>query len=388
MEERKRFSRDNREKDFRSKDGQGRDNRGSDNRGTGNRGADNRGASNRGRDERGADNRGADNRGASNRGADERGDRTAWNRNSKPTRNSRPAQGSNPDQDSRPAQSGNRYLQGDRPTQGDRPMRNSRPMMDNTSGEPAQPFLDDLDKLEGRNSVLEALKSGRSINRIFVAKGDREGSVNQIIAMARQNHILIQEIDRPKLDAMSQTFAHQGVIALTAAKDYVDVDDILKAAADSGKPPFIIILDEITDAHNLGSVLRTANAAGVHGIIIPKRRAIGLTATVSKASAGAIEYVPVARVTNTVQTIEYLKKQNIWVVGTDSTGEQPYFDRDLTGAIALVIGSEGEGMGKLVRESCDFVVNIPMMGQITSLNAAVAGAVVTFEILRQRSKKQ
>lgn len=365
MEERKRFSRDNREKDYRSKDGQGRDNqgkdsRGRDERGSGNRGsgnrstgnwiADNRGAGNKGAGNRGRDERSTDNRGTSNRSAEERGERTAWNRNSKPT-------------------------------------RNSSPVMNNTPGEPAQPFLDDLDKLEGRNSVLEALKSGRSINRIFVAKGDREGSVNQIIALARQNHILIQEVDRAKLDAMSQTFAHQGVIALTAAKDYVDVDDILKAAADSGRPPFIIILDEITDAHNLGSVLRTANAAGVHGIIIPKRRAIGLTATVSKASAGAIEYVPVARVTNTVQTIEYLKKQNIWVVGTDSTGEQPYFDRDLTGAIALVIGSEGEGMGKLVRESCDFVVNIPMMGQITSLNAAVAGAVVTFEILRQRSKK-
>ena len=246
----------------------------------------------------------------------------------------------------------------------------------------------DLDKLEGRNSVLEALKAGRSINKIFVAKGDREGSVNQIIAMARQSHILIQEIDRAKLDAMSLTHSHQGVIALTAAKDYVEVDEILASAAASGRPPFIIILDEITDSHNLGSILRTANAAGVHGIIIPKRRAIGLTSVVSKASAGAIEYVPVARVTNIVQTIESLKKQNIWVVGTDSTGDKSYFDRDLTGPIALVIGSEGEGMGKLVRESCDFVVNIPMLGQISSLNAAVAGAIVTYEILRQRSKKQ
>jgi 23S rRNA (guanosine2251-2'-O)-methyltransferase len=246
----------------------------------------------------------------------------------------------------------------------------------------------DLDKLEGRNSVLEALKSGRSINRIFVAKGEREGSVNQIIAMARQSHILIQEIERAKLDAMSVTHAHQGVIALTAAKDYVEVDEILESAAASGRPPFLIILDEITDSHNLGSILRTANAAGVHGVIIPKRRAVGLTSVVSKASAGAIEYVPVARVTNIVQTIEMLKKQNIWVVGTDSTGDAAYFDRDLTGPVALVIGSEGEGMGKLVRESCDFVVNIPMLGQITSLNAAVAGAIVTYEIVRQRSKKK
>jgi len=245
----------------------------------------------------------------------------------------------------------------------------------------------DLDKLEGRNSVLEALKAGRSINRIFVAKGDRDGSISQIIAIARQNHILIQEIDRAKLDSMSVTHSHQGVIALTAAKDYVEVEDILKIAAASGRLPFIIILDEITDSYNLGSILRTANAAGVHGVIIPKRRAVGLTSAVSKASAGAIEYVPVARVTNIVQTIENLKKQNIWVVGTDSTGEESYFDKDLTGSIALVIGSEGEGMGKLVRESCDFIVNIPMKGQISSLNAAVAGAIVTYEILRQRSKK-
>lgn len=254
---------------------------------------------------------------------------------------------------------------------------------DNTLG-----FQEEVDKLEGRNSVLEALKAGRSINRIFVAKGDREGSVNQIIAMARQSHILIQEIDRSKLDAMSQTQSHQGVIALAAAKDYVEVDEILASAAASGRPPFIIILDEITDSYNLGSILRTANAAGVHGVIIPKRRAVGLTSAVSKASAGAIEYISVARVTNIVQTIENLKKQNIWVVGTDSSGEKSYFERDLTGPVALVIGSEGEGMGKLVRESCDFVVNIPMLGQISSLNAAVAGAIVTYEILRQRSKKQ
>ena len=246
---------------------------------------------------------------------------------------------------------------------------------------------DGQDMLEGRNSVLEALRSGRSINRIFVAKGDREGSINQIIAMAKERHTIIQEVDRTKLDAMSQTFAHQGVIALVAAKDYVDVDDILKAAEESGRPPFIIILDEITDPHNLGSILRTANAAGVHGVIIPKRRAIGLTSAVSKASAGAVEYVPVARVANIAQTINYLKKQNIWVVGTDATGEKAYFDNDLSGPIALVIGSEGEGMGKLVRESCDFVVNIPMLGQISSLNAAVAGALVTYEILRQRSKQ-
>jgi 23S rRNA (guanosine2251-2'-O)-methyltransferase len=244
----------------------------------------------------------------------------------------------------------------------------------------------DLERIEGRNSVMEALKAGRSINKIFVAKGEKEGSINQIITLAKQSGIIIQEADRVKLDNMSVTHAHQGIIAFASAKDYVEVDDILEIAASSGKPPFIVILDEITDAYNLGSILRTADAAGVHGIIIPKRRAIGLTASVSKASAGAIEYVPVARVTNIAQTIEYLKKKNIWVVGTDSTGEKPFYMNDLTGPIALVIGSEGEGMGKLIRESCDFTVNIPMKGRISSLNAAVAGAIVIYEILKQRSK--
>lgn len=249
-------------------------------------------------------------------------------------------------------------------------------------------FPEDLDRLEGRNSVLEAIRAGRSINRILVSKGEKEGSINQIIALARQSHIVIQEVDRSKLDEMSETHAHQGIIALTSAKDYVEVDDILKAAADSGRPPFIVILDGITDAYNLGSILRTSNAAGVHGVIIPKRRAIGLTSAVSKASAGAIEYVPVARVTNIAQTIEYLKTKDIWVAGTDSSGERPYYEHDLTGGIAIVIGSEGEGMGKLVREACDFTVSIPMLGEISSLNAAVAGAIVIYDVVRQRNIRQ
>jgi len=244
---------------------------------------------------------------------------------------------------------------------------------------------EDRDRLEGRNSVMEAIKAGRSINRILVAKGEKEGSINKIIAMAKESRIVILEVERSKLDNISVTHAHQGIIAYAAAKDYVEVDDILKIAEESGRPPFIVILDEITDSYNLGSILRSADAAGVHGVIISKRRAVGLTAAVSKASAGAIEYVPVARVTNISQTIEYLKKKNIWVVGTDFTGEKPFFASDLKGAMAVVIGSEGEGMGKLVRESCDFVVNIPMMGRISSLNAAVAGALVMFEIQRQRS---
>ncbi len=246
--------------------------------------------------------------------------------------------------------------------------------------------VNDADKLEGRNSVLEALKANRTINKIFVSKGEKEGSIRQILAVAKQKGIIVTEVERNALDSMSSTRAHQGVIAFVAVKDYVSVDDILLAAKEKGEDPFIIILDEITDPHNLGSIMRTANAVGVHGIIIPKRRAIGLTSTVSKASAGAVEYVPVARVTNINQTIEYLKKNNVWVVGTDATGSRAFYNSDLKGATALVIGSEGTGMSKLVREKCDFVVNIPMQGEISSLNASVAAAIVMYEIKRQRDR--
>lgn len=297
-----------------------------------------------------------------------------------------------PDRPYRPDKS----FRSDRPFRSDKPFKSEKPFRtEKTERIPKRQefekpdnsdrFENDLDKLEGRNPVMEALKAGRSINKILVAKGEREGSVTQIVAIARQNHIVVQEVDRSKLDSLSTTHAHQGVIAFAAAKDYVEVADILEIAEASGRPPFLIILDEITDAYNLGSILRTADAAGVHGVIIPKRRAIGLTAAVSKASAGAMEHVPVARVTNITQTIEQLKKKNIWVVGTDSSGEKPFFKSDLKGPIALVVGSEGEGMGKLVRESCDFTVSIPMLGRISSLNAAVAGAIVMYEILRQRS---
>ncbi|ABN53267.1 MAG TPA: 23S rRNA (guanosine(2251)-2'-O)-methyltransferase RlmB [Hungateiclostridium thermocellum] len=243
----------------------------------------------------------------------------------------------------------------------------------------------DLDRIEGRNSVLEAIKAGRTINKILVPKGEKEGSIRQIIALARERGIVVQETDRSNLDKISTTHAHQGVIAYVAFKDYVEVDDILKIAQDKGEDPYIIILDGITDAYNLGSILRTADAVGAHGVVIPKRRAIGLNAAVSKASAGAIEYVPVARVTNISQTIEYLKKKNIWIVGTDLSGEKPFFEADLKGPVALVIGSEGEGMGRLVSEKCDFIVNIPMQGKISSLNAAVAAAIIMYEIRRQRN---
>jgi 23S rRNA (guanosine2251-2'-O)-methyltransferase len=242
------------------------------------------------------------------------------------------------------------------------------------------------DRLEGRNPILEALRAGRTFNKILVAKGEREGSIKQIMAIAREKGIVVQEADRRNLDSISITKAHQGIIAYVSIKEYVELDDILKVAEAKGEPPFIVILDEIADANNFGSILRTADAVGVHGVVIPKRRAVGLTSTVAKASAGAVEYVPVARVANLAQTIEYLKKQNVWVVGTDQTGEKEFYNSDLKGPIALVIGSEGQGMGRLIREKCDFVVNIPMKGNISSLNAAVAGAVVMYEISKQRGR--
>jgi len=241
------------------------------------------------------------------------------------------------------------------------------------------------DKLEGRNSVIEALRAERTINKILIARGGREGSINQIIALAKEKGVVVQEVDRSRLDNLSETRAHQGVIAFVAAKEYVDVDDILAAAEAKNEPPFIVILDEITDANNFGSILRTADAAGVHGVIIPKRRAVGLTAAVSKSSAGAVEYVPVARVTNISQTIDYLKKKYIWVVGTDASADKPFYMSDLKGPIALVIGSEGEGMSRLVKEKCDFTVSIPMKGRISSLNASVAAAIVMYEIMKQRN---
>jgi 23S rRNA (guanosine2251-2'-O)-methyltransferase len=260
---------------------------------------------------------------------------------------------------------------------GDRPVRTG---MGNSSekGDYEQEIL------EGRNPVLEALRSGRSINKIFVAKGEKEGSINQIIAIARDNKIVVQDVERSKLDGMSETHVHQGVIAFVSAKEYVSVEDILNAAEESGQPPMVIVLDEIADPHNLGSILRSANAAGAHGIIIPKRRAVGLTATVSKASAGAIEYLPVARVTNIAQTLKLLKEKGLWVVGTDSNGEMPYFDYDYKGAVAIVVGSEGAGIRRLVREECDTIVSIPMRGQINSLNASVAAAEGN-ENVRERS---
>jgi len=243
----------------------------------------------------------------------------------------------------------------------------------------------DEGKLEGRNPVMEALKRGRTIDKILVSKGEKEGSIRKIIAMAKEKNIIVQEVDRAKLDSISVTRAHQGIIAYVSAKEYVEVEDILEIARQKNEDPFIVILDNLTDANNLGSILRTADSAGVHGVIIPKRRSVGLSPAVSKASAGAVEYVPVAKVGNISQTIEQLKEKGIWVVGTDASGEKAYYENDLRGPIALVIGSEGEGIGRLVREKCDFIVNIPMKGNVSSLNAAVAGAIVMYEVYKQRN---
>ena len=241
-------------------------------------------------------------------------------------------------------------------------------------------------QLEGRNAVLEVLKSGRDIEKIIVQKGNVEGTIRRIAGMAKERGIVVQEAARQKLDEMSQTKNHQGVIAIVSEHEYAEVDDILRSAAEKGEKPFIIILDNITDPHNLGAVIRTAECAGAHGVIIPKRRSVGLTAVVGKTSAGALGYKPVARGTNIDRTIEELKKQGVWVACADMDGED-YYDASLDGAIALVIGSEGEGVSRLVKEKCDFTVSIPMYGKISSLNASVAGALLMYEVVRQRNYK-
>ena len=241
----------------------------------------------------------------------------------------------------------------------------------------------DENQLEGRNAILEVLRSGRDIEKIMVAKGNVEGTIKRIIAMAVEKGVVIQEVSRQKLDEISQTKNHQGVIALVSAHDYVEVEDILAAAKEKGEDPFVLLLDGITDPHNLGAILRTAECAGVHGVIIPKRRSVGLNATVGKTSAGAIEYMPVARVTNIVQTMEYLKKEGLWIACADMKGLD-HFDTNMKGPLALVIGSEGDGVSRLVKENCDFTASIPMYGKISSLNASVAAALLMYEVVRQR----
>ena len=240
--------------------------------------------------------------------------------------------------------------------------------------------------IEGRNAVLEAFRSGKTIDKLFVLDGCQDGPVKSIIREAKKTDTIITFVDKERLDRLAGTGHHQGVVAQAAAYEYAEVEDILKAAKDKGEAPFIFILDEIEDPHNLGAIIRTANQAGAHGVIIPKRRAVGLTATVAKTSAGAINYTPVAKVTNISKTIEDLKKQGMWFVCADMDGTTMY-DLNLTGPMGLVIGNEGSGVGRLVKEKCDFVASIPMKGDIDSLNASVAAGVLAYEIVRQRMTK-
>lgn len=240
------------------------------------------------------------------------------------------------------------------------------------------------DIIEGRNPILEALKSGREIDKIFVSAGEKNGSVIKIISEAKKRGIIVQEVERAKLDAMSKTKSHQGVAAYCAAANYATLEEILQSARDKGEAPFIVIADEITDPHNLGSLLRTVNCAGAHGIVIPKRRSAGLNSVVAKTSAGAVEFTPVAKVTNISAAIDKLKKENIWVIGADMDGSNTIYTQDFSGGVAIVVGSEGEGISRIVKEKCDFLVKIPMLGEITSLNASVAGALMIYEVVRAR----
>ncbi len=237
--------------------------------------------------------------------------------------------------------------------------------------------------IEGRNAVLEAFRAGKTIDKLYVLKGCQDGPVNSILREARKQDTVVSFVTKERLDQMSETGKHQGVIASAAAYEYADVEDILRLAEERGEAPFLILLDNIEDPHNLGAIIRTANLAGAHGVIIPKRRAVGLTATVAKASAGALNYTPVAKVTNLGKTMEELKERGIWFVCADMRGTVMY-DVDLKGPIGLVIGSEGEGVGRLIREKCDLTASIPMKGDIDSLNASVAAGVLAYEIVRQR----
>ena len=237
--------------------------------------------------------------------------------------------------------------------------------------------------IEGRNAVIEAFRSGKTIDKLFVLEGCKDGPVMTILREAKKGNTIINYVDKERLDRMSHTGHHQGVIANAAAYEYAEVSDILDAAREKNEPPFIVILDGIEDPHNLGAIIRTANLAGAHGVIIPKRRAVGLTATVAKTSAGALNYTPVAKVTNIAVTIEELKKEGLWFVCADMGGETMY-KLNLKGPIGLVIGNEGEGVSRLVKEKCDMIASIPMKGDIDSLNASVAAGVLAYEIVRQR----
>jgi len=242
-------------------------------------------------------------------------------------------------------------------------------------------------QLEGRNALTEALRSGRTIDKVFIASGETDRALQRLAAQAKEAGAVVVPVDRRKLDAMSVTRAHQGVIALAAAREYYSIDDLLEEAAQRGEAPLLVICDELSDPHNLGAILRSAECAGAHGVIIPKRRSVGLTAVAAKASAGAVEYMKVARVTNINAAIEELKEKGVWVFGTAAEGSVPMYQADLTIPAAIVIGSEGDGMSRLVQKNCDVTVHIPMKGKITSLNASVAASILLYEAVRQRLNK-
>lgn len=242
---------------------------------------------------------------------------------------------------------------------------------------------EEQDLIIGRNASMEALRSSREIDTLFIARGDRSGSIGAIISIARDKGIVVKEVDRRKLDAMCGGANHQGVAARAAAHKYASVDDIITAAKEKGEDPFVIICDEIEDPHNLGAIIRTADACGAHGVIIPKRRGVSLTYAVGKVSAGALEYVPVARVPNLPSAIDDLKKEGFWVYGADMDGT-PWDKQDYSGAVALVVGSEGKGISRLVKEKCDFIVSLPMKGKINSLNASVAAGILMYEVIKNR----
>jgi 23S rRNA (guanosine2251-2'-O)-methyltransferase len=294
-----------------------------------------------------------------------------------------------PERGKRPAREEAVPVRGKRPVREEAaPIRSKRPMREEA---PADKNIEEVqvreDLIEGRNAVIEALRSDRTIEQILIAKGDNEGSINVITALAKEKGIVTKEVDRKKLDGMSVSRAHQGVIAIVTPYNYYEVDHILKYAEKKGQKPFIIILDEIEDPHNFGAIIRSAEVCGAHGVIIPKRRNVGVTPIVYKSSAGAVEHMRIAKVTNINTVIDEFKAKGIWIYGADMDGESYCFDVDFSGAVAVVIGSEGRGISKLTKSKCDVLTKIPMVGRITSLNASVAGGILMYEVLKQRFKR-
>jgi 23S rRNA (guanosine2251-2'-O)-methyltransferase len=289
------------------------------------------------------------------------------------------------DKDKKKSSTGPRSFKDTREARPTRPARPTREEVVSPKVTEELPVREDL--IEGRNAVIEALKSDRTIEQILIAKGDVEGSINLILGLARDKKVVIKEVDRKKLDNMSVSKAHQGVMAIVTPYKYFQIEDILNYADEKSEKPFLVILDEIEDPHNFGAIIRSAEVCGVHGIIIPKRRNVGVTPVVYKSSAGAVEHMKIAKVTNINAVIDELKEKGVWIYGADMEGESFSFDIDFKGALALVIGSEGRGISKLTKNKCDVLAKIPMVGNINSLNASVAGGIMMYEVLKQRFKR-